>query len=181
MSSYEGVARAALLAHKEQRRLSLARPLGNALALSVLGVLATLEEPVRRVRLVGPPTRRAVVRERGHDPMARVVGHCCRALRATGVDAVAGSSLRMRRAVTDQAALGARARADNLASAFEAARVAVADVPGQVYVVVDDIITTGATAAEVVRALREARKPVVGIAVVAATARRTPSLRGVPA
>lgn len=87
----------------------------------------------------------------------------------------------MRRAVTDQAALGARARADNLASAFEAARVAVADVPGQVYVVVDDIITTGATAAEVVRALREARKPVVGIAVVAATARRTPSLRGVPA
>lgn len=177
VSDYEGVPRAALLAHKEQGRLTLARPLGRALALSVLGVLATVEDPVRRVHLVAPPTRRGVVRQRGHDPLGRMVGHCVRALRADGVHVAVASRLGVRREIRDQAALGARARADNLASAFVASALPWMSAPDQVCVVVDDIVTTGATAAEVVRALREAGSTVVGVAVVAATRRRSPSLR----
>ena len=41
VAAYDGAVRAALIAHKEQGRLSLAKPLGRALALSVMGLLSS--------------------------------------------------------------------------------------------------------------------------------------------
>ena len=56
-------------AHKEQRRFALARPLGDLLAVAALGHLAGTAGPAL---LVPVPSRAAVVRARGHDPLTRL-------------------------------------------------------------------------------------------------------------
>jgi predicted amidophosphoribosyltransferase len=169
VATYDAVAQAALLAHKEQGRLSLARPLGRALALSCLAVLATCARPAEHVRLVPVPSAVGKVRERGHDPLLRVARECRRAMRAAGVAATVEPALRIVRPLEDQAGLSAPERHANLRGAFA---VASRRPLGGAVVVVDDIVTTGATATEACRALRAAGAAVTGVAVVAATARR---------
>jgi predicted amidophosphoribosyltransferase len=78
------------------------------------------------------------------------------------------SPLRLSREVADSAGLGAAERAANLAGAMSARRPAR---PGQPVVLVDDIVTTGATAREACRALGAAGWTPVGFAAVAATPR----------
>lgn len=169
-AAYDGVARAALVAHKEECRLALTRPLGRALALSVLGLLASTRCPATAlVRLVPVPSRVRAVRERGHDPLLRMVREARRALRRASIEAAVIPALTLDKRVRDQSALDAAARAANLAGAFVVRRRRLAGIQ---VVVVDDIVTTGATAAEAVRALRTAGAQVRGVAVVAATRRR---------
>jgi predicted amidophosphoribosyltransferase len=87
--------------------------------------------------------------------------------------------LRSARVAEDQAGLGAAARASNLAGSMTCPRRAVtrrlrtATEAPPLVVVVDDVITTGATVREAQRALEEAGVEVAGIAVVAATRRTT--------
>jgi predicted amidophosphoribosyltransferase len=78
------------------------------------------------------------------------------------------------RRVHDSAGLGIAAREANLAGAI-AARAAPAGLGA---LVVDDIVTTGATVRACVRALESAGWPVVGAAVVAATPRRSAGVSG---
>jgi predicted amidophosphoribosyltransferase len=169
VTAYDGVAKAVLLAHKEEGRLALARPLGRALALSCLGVLTGgANRRAEGVRLVPVPSAAARVRQRGHDPLLRVARECRRSLRRAGIAAALHPVLRAVRPVEDQAGLAAHARHDNLRGAFRA----MARRPsGGAVIVVDDIITTGATAVEAARALEQAGAEVLGVAVVAATAR----------
>jgi predicted amidophosphoribosyltransferase len=174
MADYDGAPRAALIAHKEEGRLALSKPLGRALALSVFGVLSMAERPASAVvHLVPVPSRPRAVRERGHDPLLRIAREGGRALRRSGVAASVDLALRFTRAVADQSELAADDRARNLAGAFEVRRRRRLDAVSAI--VVDDIVTTGATAAEAVRALRGSGAQVLGVAVVAATRRRTPS------
>jgi predicted amidophosphoribosyltransferase len=171
VAAYGGVAQAALLAHKEQGRLSLARPLGRALALSCFGVLSTASLPSEHVVLVPVPSTARRVRERGHDPLLRVARQCRTAMRAAGVAATVEPVLRVVRVLADQAGLSAPQRQQNLRGAFA---VTKRRSPVGAVIVVDDIVTTGATAIEACRALRGAGAAVTGVAVVAATARRRP-------
>lgn len=154
--------------------LSLAGPLGRALSLSVLAGVAALPAPVPpgQILLVVPPTSSATVRDRGHDPLARVVRSALRALRWAGVDAATAAVLERSRFVADQAGLSATDRAVNLAGAFAVRPRSVRRVAGRPVVVVDDVLTTGTTAAEVARALRSAGAEVLAVAVIAATRRR---------
>ena len=66
-------------------------------------------------------------------------------------------------------------RAANLAGSLSVPGRLVALVAGRPVVIVDDVVTTGATLTEAARALRAAGAEVVAAASVAATSRRTPS------
>ena len=166
---YDGAVRAALLAYKERGRRDLADPLAGLLARSVAAAWGAMGPRVRagppqRVVLVPVPSARAAVAARGGD-------HVLRLARRAGVRCALGTTptaLTFARAVRDSAGLGIADRVANLAGAI----IARPPPDGVGALVVDDIVTTGATLRECVRALRQAGWPVVGSAVIASTPRR---------
>ncbi len=190
--AYDGALRALVLAHKERRVLSLARPLGEVLGAAVR---AALDEagagPGDPVVLVPIPSRPAAVRQRGHDPTGAMVRRAATVVTETGRPATTAALLRIRPGVVDQAGLGAEQRAANLAGSMAtssaglrrlAARRARAHV-----VICDDVLTTGATLREAQRALESVGVVPLAGATVAATRRRRappkvgPSLSSSPA
>jgi predicted amidophosphoribosyltransferase len=173
---YDGVARAALLAHKEHGVLALTPVLGRALARSAVACLAAAEQDRSDILcplIVPVPSRPAVIRSRGHDPVLRMSRAAVAVLRRAGLDATLAPALRVGRRVRDQASLDRLERRANLRGAMRA-RPVRRDRAGQAAVIADDIVTTGATAAEAARALRSVGVPVVGVCVVAATPLRGP-------
>jgi len=158
---YADEVRAVLLAHKERGALALAAPLGTALAGAVQAALG--ETPDAAVMgggmpllLVPVPSARAAVRARGHDPARRIALAAAGELRRTGIPARVLAVLRQRRAVADQAGLNSRQRLDNLAGALAVAPGGDRLLRGGSVVLVDDLMTTGASLSEAARALREA-------------------------
>lgn len=175
---YSEPLRPLLLAHKEHRVFSLARPLGSLLAAVVSGALGEVQGA--RVLLVPVPSRPGVVRARGHDPVRRMVAAATPVLRAHGYDAAPVRLLRQRNAVADQAGLDVEQRAANLAGSLAVdsrghRRLARTGRPTLV-VVCDDVITTGATAREAQRALVDVGIQVAAIVAVAATRKRVPKV-----
>jgi predicted amidophosphoribosyltransferase len=171
VAAYDAPVRDLVLAHKERGRLALSRPLGAALA----GAVVATAGPGRRLpgAVVWVPSSPAAIRARGYDHARRLA---VRAARLLGIPAV--PALGLARRVADQAGLDAAARAANLAAAFAAHPARAAALRDVRVVVVDDVMTTGATLAEAARALRAAGVPVTGAAVVAAGARRSVPRRG---
>ncbi|MFG2961283.1 ComF family protein [Streptomyces sp. NPDC048291] len=179
---YADEVRAALLAHKERGALALAGALGAALAGAVRAGLrdglgdgpAGLRDG-RSVRIVaswsgtaggaggsGPvllvpvPSAPWAVRARGHDPVRRIARAAAVELRRAGAPARVVPVLRQRRAVADQSGLNARQRFANLAGALEVTAGGARLLAGGRVVLVDDLVTTGATLIEAARAVREA-------------------------
>lgn len=159
---YEDQVRAALLSHKERGALMLAGPLGVALAGAVRagarpGGHAGAGGARAPVLLVPVPSARWAVRARGHDPARRIALAAAAELRRTGTPAGVLAVLRQRRAVADQSGLTSRQRLDNLTGALAVAPGGarlLAD--GGRIVLVDDLMTTGASLAEAARAVRAA-------------------------
>jgi predicted amidophosphoribosyltransferase len=117
-------------------------------------------------------------RSRGHDPVARTAAAAAAALRAHGERTVALPLLRHARPVADQAGLTAAERAANLAGALLARPGSATAVGGSALVLVDDVLTTGATLAEAARALGAVGCPVTGAVVVAAVEHPVPRMSG---
>ena len=179
VSPYDGVARAALLAHKEHGRLALARPLGLALAGAVrAAVVESRAGPEVSVAIVPVPSRRAVTRQRGHDPLLRIARGAGRVLRREGLAVSVAPVLRQARRVADQAGLDRSARRANLAGSLQVPIGLRPLLAGLAVVVVDDVVTTGATLVEAARALSVTGRPVLGAATIAATVRH--AVRSVP-
>ncbi|MFE1016375.1 ComF family protein [Streptomyces sp. NPDC058794] len=170
---YADEVRAALLAHKERGVLALTAPLGVALAGAVRAGLAEVwtrgrgartgaraEEAAVRARcpvlLVPVPSPRRSVRRRGHDPARRIALAAAGELRRTGTPARVVPVLRQRRPVADQSDLDARQRMENLAGALAVVPGGGLPLCGGPVVLVDDLMTTGASLTEAARALRAA-------------------------
>ncbi|MCW2830174.1 MAG: ComF family protein [Aeromicrobium sp.] len=119
------------------------------------------------VALVPVPTTARSRRLRGADLTDELARAAARLLRSTGIDVVVVQALVHTRSTLDQSRLGAADRRANLDGAMRAA--STRRLAGRGIVVVDDILTTGSTAGEVVRALTAVGHRPVGIAVVAAT------------
>lgn len=169
LGPYTGPRRRAVIAAKERGRRDLARPLGSALAGAVtrLRRWGELDPPeLAALCLVPAPTRAHAARVRGGDPVTRAAGAAARALRPE--TALVSPLLRMRRGVRDSVGLSAAQREANLAGRVYA-RTGTADPPaGSAVLLIDDVLTTGATAAESVRVLARARITVAAVLVVAA-------------
>ncbi len=175
VADYEAGTRAAILAHKEDGRLALARPLGDALARAVtaaLGASPGATGGFPGVALVPVPSRPSAVRARGHDSTLRLARRAAAAVRREGDAVEVVPVVRVVRRMVDQAGLDARERAVNLDGALTVPERLARLVSGREVLVLDDVITTGASIAEAARALRVAGADVIGAAVVAATRRR---------
>ena len=165
---HAGVLRLAIVAWKEEGRTSLLRPLTHLLAASVVEVTRDASSPIV---LVPVPTSRRSRLVRGADVVDQLAHGAAGLLRDIGIDVSVRQALRVARRTADQSGLGARARARNLAGAF-AVRSGERLI-GRDIVVVDDIVTTGATIGEAARSLTAAGHRPRGAAVVAHRARKT--------
>ncbi|MCZ0995098.1 phosphoribosyltransferase family protein [Streptomyces noursei] len=159
---YADEVRVVLLAHKRARRTAAGRATGAVLAgrCGGGGGAALLLVPV--------PSARESGGGRGHDPVRRIALAASAELRRVGVGARVLAVLRQHRAMIDQAGLDARQRLANVAGALEVPGVAGRLLTGVPVVLVDDLVTTGATLAEAARAVRAVGGWVTGAAVVAA-------------
>jgi ComF family protein len=149
---YSGPARTVILAFKEQGRTDLARALARPLRQVLHTALAG-----RPTRLTTVPSTRAAYRRRGYDPVTLLV-------RKAGERPV--RLLRHIRAHEAQKTLGRSERSRNLVGSLAARH----PQPGTV-IIVDDIMTTGATLTEAVRAIRAAGGAVTAAVTLAYTER----------
>ncbi|WP_280440198.1 ComF family protein [Nocardia cyriacigeorgica] len=159
LSRYAGPPRRAVLAAKERRRRDLAHPLGRALACG----LARLRADTRPLVLIPAPSRRVAARRRGGDPVVRSADAAASWLRGCQVLPV----LSVWRGVHDSVGLSAGERRHNLRGRIMTAPIPALPVNAQV-VLVDDVLTTGATAAESIRALTGAGVAVDAVVVICA-------------
>lgn len=157
---YEAGAAEAIRAWKLHGRRDLTEPLGE-----LLGAALT-RAGLHPVVLVPIPARPASRRRRGRD----VVADLARAAARNTPDARVESCLQWRRRVADQVGSGAAERAQNVAGALRVAR----SPPSGPVLVVDDIVTTGATLAEASRALWAAGSGPLAAVALAASPGRAP-------
>ncbi|TFC94121.1 MULTISPECIES: phosphoribosyltransferase family protein [Cryobacterium] len=161
---YSGVARRVLGAFKDGGRTDAAGALAGPLRIVVAATLAHVEQAGPGIHLVTVPSSRRAWRIRGYHPVDLLLGRA--GFRATRV-------LRTLAETQDQVGLGFEARGRNRAGSL----VALRRLDGFRALIVDDILTTGATVLEARRAVLHAGGEVVGVATVAETRRRFPALQ----
>jgi predicted amidophosphoribosyltransferase len=136
---YRGPLRTAVLGYKERGRRDLAGPL-SALLAGPLAQAAACGPASRETWLVPAPSRPAAARARGGDHVLRLCRHLSRGHPRLHV----APALRLGRRARDSVGLDAAARAANLAGRL---RVDARASPpaGAAVILVDDVVTTGAT------------------------------------
>jgi predicted amidophosphoribosyltransferase len=167
LAAYRDTARTILLSFKERGRRDLAVPLGRMVA-AVLPTLPTAQPAADGTWwLVPAPSRRSVARRRGGPHIHRLARATAVALAARGQPAAVAPALTLAPDTRDSADLDAAARIANLTGRVRC-HPPGAPPPGTPVVLLDDVVTTGATAAACVRELTAAG--LVPTAVVALTA-----------
>ncbi|MEE2057539.1 ComF family protein [Rhodococcus artemisiae] len=161
LGAYSGVRRNAVVAAKERGRRDLAAPLGLAAAVAVARLRRWGELPAGPLIVVPAPTRARAARARGGDPVTRMAR--CAASHDPTLHVhpmlVTGATVR------DSVGLSASQRQDNLAGRIS---IRADSVPRSLpLLVIDDIVTTGATTREAVRVLRKGGFRTSGILVIA--------------
>ena len=168
--NYDGALRRLVVAHKDEDRADAAPILAALLSDVVETALAGLAAPL----LVPIPSSTASRRARGREPLLDLARMMTLSTPAPMVPA-----LRLARRVRDQAGLGRLERGVNLDGSMAIVAGAEGLLDAADVVLLDDVVTTGATLAEAARALRPSaaeshpwRVRSVRAAVICATQRR---------
>lgn len=198
-SRYEGIMPRALLALKNAGRTDLLPLLGEGLARSVYELLRVHREGLQpesassvpvEVLLIPAPSSAQSVRRRGYAPANLLVQEAARQLnkrlpasvRVRAVDVIgyvphnrrgSGASIisdAISCAQNEQKSLGAVGRAERMHGALRVMEPALC--AGRVSIICDDVVTTGATASEMVRVLQESGSRVLGVCAVAAVPKK---------
>jgi len=149
---YAGTLQEAVQRFKYRGQLPLERPLGILLAETLLAGSERLPELVIPV-----PLHKNRLRDRGYNQALQLARQVGRRLRVP----VAPDLLRRVRATASQQGLDAVARKSNLRGAF----AVTAPLTGRHLLLVDDVLTTGATARECASVLRKAGAVSVEVAI----------------
>ncbi|GAA4890861.1 ComF family protein [Actinomycetospora straminea] len=166
LAPYAGSPREVLLSYKERGRRELARPLAGLVA------EALRAGAVPPAALVPAPSRPSAARARGGDHVLRLARAVVRGSRAGGGDVPCVSrALSLGRGAADSVGLDAAARADNLARHLRL-RPRGLPPPGCAVALLDDVLTTGATARAATRVLAAAGRPVDVVVVLTVADRR---------
>ncbi|MBO3101361.1 ComF family protein [Cellulomonas fengjieae] len=173
LTDCSGDVRRAIVAWKDRGRVDLTAAFAAALC-AAGGALATDLAPVPLLVAAAPSTS-AARRRRGGNLVDALAAGLGRGLSGAGLPAQPGAGLSRARG-HDQVGLGARARARNLAGQVRVPERAAGRYAGRTVLVVDDVLTTGATIAACRSALERAGAAVVG----AVTLASTPGPSGAP-
>ncbi|MGG7509649.1 ComF family protein [Plantibacter sp. YIM 135249] len=155
-TAYGPVVSRVVRAYKDEGRLDLGAWLSTLLLGAVadaLDLAADRSAPPPGIELVTVPASRTAAVRRGFHPVDRLLDRA--GLRGTRL-------LRWTRRTADQRGLDRAGRLENLDGALEARGAADRSV-----VLVDDVVTTGATTSEAVRALSAAGASVIAVAALA--------------
>lgn len=166
-AGYDGPLRRLVVAHKDQDRGDLA----GILAVMLGEIVDQVTEGLARPVLVPAPSSPSSRRLRGREPLLDIA----RRMRLS-TPAPLAPVLRLRRRVRDQAGLGHQERESNLLGSMVVADGCSDLLDGADVVLLDDVVTTGATLNEATRALLDqpagsARVNTVSAAVICATER----------
>ncbi len=184
-----GVARSVVLAWKDGGRADLSVPLGAEMRRAGLAVGSVLRAadvggPVRTgpagerpvagrprgaLAVVPVPSSAAAVRRRGEDLVRGLAVQVAVGCSAAGVAARAAPELRHRAGGRDQATLGSAGRARNAAGRFGLRRRCGPPADPRPVLLVDDVLTTGATLAACEDVLAAAGRTIVGAMTLVAT------------
>lgn len=170
LGRYTGAPRRAVLAYKESGRRDLAEPFARALAAGLRGAADQLDPTGERALwLVPAPSRSAAARRRGGSHMLRVARRCAPLLADAGWSANVADCLVLRRGARDSVGLGPHERLRNLSGSL-LPRTDRLPPEGSAAVLVDDVITTAATAASCLSALQAAGLEPFAVLALTATA-----------
>ncbi len=174
---YDGPLRAVLVAFKHGGRTGFAGELSALLGDSLAGAIAAAD-PAGIARdppiVVSAPSRPARVRERGFHHIEVLIS---RAMRERRIAALRVDALRAVRGRRSQQGLGGAERVSN-AGLVETRRTRRNVLAGRRVILVDDVVTTGATVSAAQAALRAAGAQVVGIAALCVVQRQSSRLTG---
>lgn len=153
LARYTGPVRAAILAGKEGGRTDLPLRLGRSVG-AALSRLPGWGVSGAQIWIVPAPSRRVSARRRGGDPVTAMARAAARSLAGSGIPVGVAPCLVTSGKARDSVGLGASARVANLAGRVRFRRSAAPPAGARV-VLLDDVVTTGATFVAAVRVLAE--------------------------
>ena len=152
-SDYTSKTASVILAAKEGNDLNAIALLASAISQSI--VFSTLDLRVNGIiTLITIPSSTSAIRRRGRDHINILAQHVLKNLEEKSITAYYAPILFQKKSIKDQSALSSRQRMENTKGNFV---VKSCEIPQGAIYLIDDLITTGASMLEGVRALSEAK------------------------
>jgi predicted amidophosphoribosyltransferase len=149
-STYYSVESAKIILSAKENGNAVARHLlANALSNAIERVISDFKLQ-ESITLITIPSRKSAIRKRGRDHINQLAAEVISLVNIDGVEISNLNMLRLNKSIEDQSKLNKGERAANLSGAYLAISP---ETPPKNLIIIDDLITTGASVQEAVRAL----------------------------